>query len=109
MENISIVQNQTLEHILRKIDTLEVMLKDLRASRGEEMLTNKEAQMLLKCSRNKLEELVRGGFIKKIQPDGKGKKVLFKRSEIEQYIENQKAQNEGSKYYIPKRGGLLLK
>lgn len=104
MENISIVQNQTLEHILKKMDTLEVMIKDLRARRGQEMLTHKEVQMLLKCSRNKLEDLVRDGFIKKIQPDGKGKKVLFKRSEIEQYIESQNTNISSSKYYIPKTG-----
>ena len=104
MENISIVQNQTLEHILQKMDKLEVMIKDLRARRGQEMLTHKEVQMLLKCSRNKLEDLVRDGFIKKIQPDGKGKKVLFKRSEIEQYIESQNTQIGKSKYYIPKGG-----
>lgn len=104
MENISIVQNKTLEHILKKMDKLEVMLKDLQASRGQEMLTNKEAQMLLKCSRNKLEDLVREGFIKKIQPDGKGRKVLFKRSEIEQYVESQNTQIGKSKYYIPKGG-----
>ena len=48
MENISIVQNQTLEHILKKMDKLEVMIKDLRASRGQEMLTHKEVQKLLK-------------------------------------------------------------
>lgn len=104
MENISIVQNKTLEHILKKMDKLEVMLKDLRARRGQEMLTHKEVQMLLKCSRNKLEDLVREGFIKKIQPDGKGRKVLFKRSEIEQYIESQNTQIGKSKYYIPKGG-----
>ena len=104
MENISIVQNQTLEHILQKMDKLEVMIKDLRASRGQEMLTHKEVQKLLKCSRNKLEDLVRDGFIKKIQPDGKGKKVLFKRSEIEQYIESQNTNISSSKYYIPKTG-----
>lgn len=104
MENISIVQNETLEHILKKMDTLEVMIKDLRARRGQEMLTHKEVQMLLKCSRNKLEDLVREGFIKKIQPDGKGRKVLFKRSEIEQYIESQNTQIGKSKYYIPKGG-----
>ena len=104
MENISIVQNQTLEHILKKMDKLEVMIKDLRASRGQEMLTHKEVQMLLKCSRNKLEDLVRDGFIKKIQPDGKGRKVLFKRSEIEQYIENKNTNISSSKYYIPKTG-----
>ena len=104
MENISIVQNQTLEHILKKMDKLEVMIKDLRARRGQEMLTHKEVQMLLKCSRNKLEDLVREGFIKKIQPDGKGRKVLFKRSEIEQYIESQNTQIGKSKYYIPKGG-----
>ena len=103
MENISIVQNQTLEHILQKMDKLEVMIKDLRARRGQEMLTHKEVQML-KCSRNKLEDLVRDGFIKKIQPDGKGKKVLFKRSEIEQYIESQNTNISSSKYYIPKTG-----
>lgn len=104
MENISIVQNQTLEHILQKMDKLEVMIKDLRASRGQEMLTHKEVQKLLKCSRNKLDDLVRDGFIKKIQPDGKGKKVLFKRSEIEQYIESQNTNISSSKYYIPKTG-----
>jgi DNA binding domain, excisionase family len=104
MENISIVQNETLEHILKKMDTLELMIKDLRARRGQEMLTHKEVQMLLKCSRNKLEDLVREGFIKKIQPDGKGRKVLFKRSEIEQYIESQNTQIGKSKYYIPKGG-----
>ena len=104
MENISIVQNETLEHILKKMDTLEVMIKDLRASRGQEMLTHKEVQKLLKCSRNKLDDLVRDGFIKKIQPDGKGRKVLFKRSEIEQYIESQNTQIGKSKYYIPKGG-----
>lgn len=104
MENISIVQNQTLEHILKKMDTLEVMIKDLRASRGQEMLTHKEVQKLLKCSRNKLDDLVRDGFIKKIQPDGKGRKVLFKRSEIEQYIENKNTNISSSKYYIPKTG-----
>ena len=104
MENISIVQNQTLEHILQKMDKLEVMIKDLRASRGQEMLTHKEVQKLLKCSRNKLDDLVRDGFIKKIQPDGKGRKVLFKRSEIEQYIESQNTQIGKSKYYIPKGG-----
>ncbi|WP_314763220.1 helix-turn-helix domain-containing protein [Capnocytophaga sputigena] len=104
MENISIVQNETLEHILKKMDKLEVMIKDLRARRGQEMLTHKEVQMLLKCSRNKLEDLVREGFIKKIQPDGKGRKVLFKRSEIEQYIESQNTQIGKSKYYIPKGG-----
>ena len=104
MENISIVQNQTLEHILKKMDKLEVMIKDLRASRGQEMLTHKEVQKLLKCSRNKLEDLVRDGFIKKIQPDGKGRKVLFKRSEIEQYIENKNTNISSSKYYIPKTG-----
>ena len=104
MENISIVQNQTLEHILKKMDKLEVMIKDLRASRGQEMLTHKEVQKLLKCSRNKLDDLVRDGFIKKIQPDGKGKKVLFKRSEIEQYIESQNTNISSSKYYIPKTG-----
>ena len=104
MENISIVQNQTLEHILKKMDKLEVMIKDLRASRGQEMLTHKEVQKLLKCSRNKLDDLVRDGFIKKIQPDGKGRKVLFKRSEIEQYIESQNTQIGKSKYYIPKGG-----
>ena len=49
MENISIVQNETLEHILKKMDTLELMIKDLRARRGQEMLTHKEVQMLLKC------------------------------------------------------------
>lgn len=104
MENISIVQNETLEHILKNMDKLEVMIKDLRARRGQEMLTHKEVQMLLKCSRNKLEDLVREGFIKKIQPDGKGRKVLFKRSEIEQYIESQNTQIGKSKYYIPKGG-----
>jgi DNA binding domain, excisionase family len=104
MENISIVQNQTLEHILQKMDKLEVMIKDLRASRGQEMLTHKEVQKLLKCSRNKLDDLVRDGFIKKIQPDGKGRKVLFKRSEIEQYIENKNTNISSSKYYIPKTG-----
>ena len=104
MENISIVQNQTLEHILQKMDKLEVMIKDLRARRGQEMLTHKEVQMLLKCSRNKLDDLVRDGFIKKIQPDGKGRKVLFKRSEIEQYIENKNTNISSSKYYIPKTG-----
>lgn len=104
MENISIVQNQTLEHILKKMDKLEVMIKDLRASRGQEMLTHKEVQKLLKCSRNKLDDLVRDGFIKKIQPDGKGRKVLFKRSEIEQYIENKNTNISSSKYYIPKTG-----
>lgn len=104
MENISIVQNQTLEHILQKMDKLEVMIKDLRASRGQEMLTHKEVQKLLKCSRNKLDDLVRDGFIKKIQPDGKGRKVLFKRSEIEQYIENKNTKISSSKYYIPKTG-----
>ena len=104
MENISIVQNETLEHILKKMDTLELMIKDLRARRGQEMLTHKEVQMLLQCSRNKLEDLVREGFIKKIQPDGKGRKVLFKRSEIEQYIESQNTQIGKSKYYIPKGG-----
>ena len=104
MENISIVQNQTLEHILQKMDKLEVMIKDLRASRGQEMLTHKEVQKLLKCSRNKLDDLVRDGFIKKIQPDGKGRKVLFKRSEIEQYIENKNTKISSSKYYVPKRG-----
>ena len=104
MENISIVQNQTLEHILKKMDKLEVMIKDLRASRGQEMLTHKEVQKLLKCSRNKLDDLVRDGFIKKIQPDGKGRKVLFKRSEIEQYIESQNTNISSSKYYIPKTG-----
>ena len=76
----------------------------MRARRGQEMLTHKEVQMLLKCSRNKLEDLVRDGFIKKIQPDGKGKKVLFKRSEIEQYIESQNTNISSSKYYIPKTG-----
>ena len=104
MENISIVQNQTLEHILKKMDKLEVMIKDLRASRGQEMLTHKEVQKLLKCSRNKLDDLVRDGFIKKIQPDGKGRKVLFKRSEIEQYIEHKNTNISSSKYYIPKTG-----
>jgi DNA binding domain, excisionase family len=104
MENISIVQNQTLEHILKKMDKLEVMIKDLRASREQEMLTHKEVQKLLKCSRNKLDDLVRDGFIKKIQPDGKGRKVLFKRSEIEQYIENKNTNISSSKYYIPKTG-----
>ena len=104
MENISIVQNQTLEHILKKMDKLEAMIKDLRASRGQEMLTHKEVQKLLKCSRNKLDDLVRDGFIKKIQPDGQGRKVLFKRSEIEQYIENKNTNISSSKYYIPKTG-----
>ena len=84
--NLVIVQSEILTKILKKIDLIEQKVLELNRKQEKELLTYKDVQRFLKCGRAKVESLVTGGAFKKIQTGGKKTKVLFRRSEIEDYL-----------------------
>lgn len=84
--NLVIVQSETLNIILKKIDFIEQKVLELNRKNEKELLTYKDVQRFLKCGRAKVESLVSEGAFKKIQTGGKKTKVLFRRSEIEDYL-----------------------
>lgn len=83
-----ILDNKTAFKMLSRLDKLEALLRDLVNKGKKEYLTHKEAQQLLKVSRNTVDAYVELGYFKRYQSGGKGSKITFKRSEIEKFIEN---------------------
>lgn len=99
MENMTLVPTNALTQILEKLDNLEVSVSSLTHRRAKELLTHKEAQQLLKCSRNTLDSYVYDGYFTRIQ-ESKGKKILFKRSELEAFINNEKTQKRTKTLFL---------
>lgn len=99
MENMTLVPTNALTQILEKLDNLEVSVSSLTHRRANELLTHKEAQQLLKCSRNTLDRKVDEGFITRIQED-KGKKILFKRSELEAYLRKEREKERNKTLFL---------
>ncbi len=87
--NAIIMPSDVWEKITAKIDNLERVIMDLNNKGRKEFLTHKEAQQILKCTRNTLDKLANEGHFTRTQTGGKGSKIIFKRSEIEWYINNQ--------------------
>ncbi|MFB9121557.1 helix-turn-helix domain-containing protein [Bergeyella porcorum] len=88
MENITVVNNELFTKLIQKVENLEVLIMDLNQKTHKEYLTHKEAQQLLKCSRNTLDKLANDGFFQRHQPNGKKTRILFKRSELQKYLQD---------------------
>jgi Fic family protein len=62
---------------------------DMKSKGEKELLTVKEAQEVLKCSRNTLQSYFDKGFLEPVRMQNKKySKVLVKRSDIEYFIQN---------------------
>lgn len=88
--NAILLDTQTAMMILSDLQIIKTELKELNTRGKNENLCYKEAQQLLKCSRNTIDEYCLRGYFKKYQPNGKGTRVIFKRSEMENYLEHKK-------------------
>lgn len=88
MENAIILNTGQFFEIISRLERIEKLQRDTAQKKAKEILTFKEVQQLLKCSRNTVNSYIEKGYFKSYQTGGKYSKILFKRSEIEYFLES---------------------
>ncbi|AQX13499.1 MULTISPECIES: helix-turn-helix domain-containing protein [Elizabethkingia] len=91
MENAVIIPVTTLDEIKTELGNLSKLVRELTNKGKTENLTFKEVMQILKCSRNTVSSYVEKGYFNAYQTGGKYSKIIFKRSEIEHFVDNRKA------------------
>lgn len=91
-QNTVLIPVATLETLINKIDRLELKISELVNKGKSEYLCIKEVMQVLKCTRNTVNNYVDRGYFSVYQPNGKGSKLMYKRAEIEKFLDGANAQ-----------------
>ncbi|WP_434981552.1 helix-turn-helix domain-containing protein [Daejeonia sp. YH14] len=90
-KNVAIVPVTTLDEIKNELGNLSLLVREIVNKGRKENLVFKEVMELLKCSRNTVNSYVEKGYFKQYQTGGKYSKIIFKRAEIEHFINSRNA------------------
>lgn len=85
-QNVAIVPVSTLDEIKSELGSLSLLVREIINKGRKENLAFKEVMEVLKCSRNTVNSYVEKGYFKQYQTGGKYSKIIFKRSEIEHFV-----------------------